>query len=300
MVRRVTPSQFRSMVRQAQSKQKQTVNKHNREVRAHNQKVKSALNKINQEVNQYNSEVRKHNARVRDNQSRLQRELNKLRQAASRPRYFTLKASFENVHSSYARLESNAEALRYGENYNEILDLSERETANGAGVLNAILGNAEELDSADKVQSSALDHILAEISADLLNRWHGALFALNTSNPDAARHFCTSARELFTEILSSKAKDSSVLQVIPDCQKTKDGRPTRRSKIRYFLHLSKLSDEILEDFIEKDMENVMELFSVFNTGTHGAAGRFNIAQLIAIKKRVEDAISFLWKIIPRQ
>ena len=299
MVRRVTPSQYRSMVRQAQSKQKQAIDKYNRGVRAHNQKVKTTINKINQEVNQYKSEVRKYNARVRANQARLRHELNKLQQAASRPRYVTLKTSFESVYSSYARLEANAESSRYGENYNEILDLSEREAANSASVFNAILGNPEELDSTEKVQSSALDHILAEISTDLLNRWHGALFALNPGNPDAARHFCTSAREILTQILVFRAPESLVLQVIPDCQKTRDGKPTRRSRIRYFLHLSQLSDEILEDFIENDMENVMELFNVFNVGTHGAAGRFNIAQLIAIKKRVEDAISFLWRVIPR-
>ena len=299
MVRRVTPSQYRSMVRQAQSKQKQAIDKYNRGVRAHNQKVKTTINKINQEVNQYKSEVRKYNARVRANQARLRHELNKLQQAASRPRYVTLKTSFESVYSSYARLEANAESSHYGENYNEILDLSEREAANSASVFNAILGNPEELDSTEKVQSSALDHILAKISTDLLNRWHGALFALNPGNPDAARHFCTSAREILTQILFFRAPDSLVLQVIPDCQKTRDGKPTRRSRIRYFLHLSQLSDEILEDFIENDMENVMELFNVFNVGTHGTAGRFNIAQLVAIKKRVEDAISFLWRVIPR-
>ena len=47
---RVTPSQFRSILRQAQAKQKQAINKYNRDVRAYNQKLKSAANKHNQEV----------------------------------------------------------------------------------------------------------------------------------------------------------------------------------------------------------------------------------------------------------
>ena len=37
----------------------------------------------------------------------------------------------------------------------------------------------------------------------------------------------------------------------------------------------------------------MQLFRIFNDGTHGLAGTFDFLQLNAIKKRVEDGIMFL-------
>lgn len=38
---------------------------------------------------------------------------------------------------------------------------------------------------------------------------------------------------------------------------------------------------------------VAELFNEFNSGTHGAAGKFALAQLGALKRRVEDAVHFV-------
>ena len=291
MVRRVTPAQFRSMVRQAQTKQKQAIDKYNREVQAHNRKVKATINKYNQEVNRYN-------ARVRANQHRLRRELNKLAQAASQTRYVTFRMSVESVQRSYIRLESNAEASRYDDRYNEVLDLSEQEAANNASVMNALLGNPEDLEHLEAIHSSKLDYILSPVSGDLRDRWHGALFSLNPWNPDAGRHFCTSARELLTLILDSRAPDKLVLRDMPECEKTPNGTPTRRSKIRYLLRLKHMADETLEDFVEEDMNNVVQLFQEFNDGTHGSSGHFTHQQLVVIKKRVEDAVAFLWSTIP--
>ena len=298
MARRVTPSQLRSKLRQIQTKQKQAIDRHNREVRARNQKVKSAVAKHNQVVNRYNSQIRAHNSRVRANRSRLLHELKKLARVVSKPSYTTLRTSVRTVHRTYFRLESAAETLRYGDQYNEILDLSEREAANSAGVMNAILGNPEQLVDCENIRSTTLDPILSLIGADLPDRWHGALFSLNPNNPDAARHFCTSAREILTRILDSRAPDRLVMAEMADCELTPNGSPTRRSKIRFFLQGKNMAERALEDFVEKDMENIVQLFREFNQGTHGTAGRFSLDQLSAIKKRVEDAISFLWSIIP--
>jgi len=53
----------------------------------------------------------------------------------------------------------------------------------------------------------------------------------------------------------------------------------------------------LEAFVEEDISNVVALFREFNSGTHGGAGRFTITQLTTIKRRVEDAIRFLHRIL---
>ena len=55
--------------------------------------------------------------------------------------------------------------------------------------------------------------------------------------------------------------------------------------------------ENLEQFVEDDIENIVQLFDVFNKGTHGAAGTFDLSQLDAVKKRVENWIMFLTEII---
>ena len=134
---------------------------------------------------------------------------------------------------------------------------------------------------------------LSLISKDLDDRWKGALFSLNPANPDATRHFCTSAREIFTEIFDSKAKDADVFAVFPNCDKTDRGNATRKSKIRYFLRRKGLIDSDVEDFIEKDMQNILELFHILSTGTHGEAGKYTFSKLATIKKRVEDGLIFL-------
>ena len=287
MVRQITRSQWNSMVRQAQQKQRQAIDKYNREVRAYNQKVKQA-------IHDYNREVRVYNTRVRTDRQRLRNELARLSRQTVTTRLVTFRTSVGAVQIAYERLEHAADAGRFDARYNEVLDLSEREAANSAGLMNALLGDAEPSDEPPpNAPDSPLTPILHAMSADLSDRWRGAQFSLNPLNPDAARHFCTSAREIIAGILDTKAPDTIVAGVMPDCDRTPQGTPTRRVKIRYFLHLKGMNQDELEAFVETDMNNVVDLFQVFNEGTHGSAGKFDVAQLRAIRQRVEDGIIFL-------
>lgn len=276
------------MVRQAERKQKQAIDNYNREVRSHNRKVKQAVNSYNREVNAYNN-------RVRADRQRLKNEMTRLSRQAATTRYVTYRVSVDAVQSSYERLESSAEAGAFNEDYNEILDLSEREAANNISVMNALLGDATS-DNTQDFMASPLTPILQEIAQELADRWQGALFSLNSKNPDAARHFCTSAREIITNILDIKAPDKIVLAAMPNCDLTpQQGTPTRRSKIKYFLHLRGMNVDEIGEFVERDIESVVELFKIFNEGTHGQPGAFSMEQLQAIRKRVEDSIIFLSK-----
>ena len=286
MVRRISPSQMRSRLRQAQSK-----------IRQAQAKQKQAINKYNQAVRTYNSKARAHNTRVRANRDRLKRELQKLARTASQPQYVAFRTSVQTVQRSFTTLENRAESEILDRSYDRFLDLSEREAANSASVMNALEGEAPENENEGTPPASAIDHILDSISQDVHDRWHGALYSLSPQNPDAARHFCTSARELLTEILERFARDDEVKNVLPGCELTPNGKPTRRAKIRFFLHKQGVSDDAVTDFVEKDMENVVQLFRVFNDGTHGSSGRFEHSQLLAIRARVEGAVSFLWGII---
>ena len=283
MVRRVTPSQYRSMVRQAQQKQRQS--------RAHNQKVKQA-------VDAYNREVVAYNARQRANRQRLKNEIARLSRQTTTTRLITFRTSVNAVHTAYERLEHAADAGAYDESYNEILDLSEREAANNVGLMNALMGDAQAIDEAPpNSPESPLTPILQAISAELGERWRGALYSLSLHNPDAARHFCTSSREIIARILIAKAPDDLVIAAMPECNRTPQGTPTRRARIRYFLHMQGMKQDALEAFIESDMNNVVELFDLLNEGTHGSAGAFDFAQLQLLRKRVEDGIMFLSRVV---
>lgn len=187
MPRRMSPSQARSRLRQAQSK-----------IRQAQTKRKQAINKINQAIRTHNSKVRSHNARVRANRDRLKRELQKLSRTTSKPRYVTFRASVETVQRSYSVLENRADAHFYDGRLDQFLDLSEREAANSASVMNVLEGEEPENEDVEALPASKIDHILNAISQDVHDRWRGALCSLSPRNPDAARHFCTSARELLT------------------------------------------------------------------------------------------------------
>jgi hypothetical protein len=294
VARKYSASQIRNKMRQAQQKQRQAINKYNQAARRYNQGVKNAVNK-------YNQEVRAHNARVRANRQRIKNELARLSRQTSTTittRHLVYRTSVETLHNSYTQLENHAESQQLDPRYNRVLDLSERETANSLEVTNRILGDQNAGDTpGEELENAELLDGLRQISPDLDDRWNGAVFALNPRNPDAARHFCTSAREIITQILETKAPDADVFALLPTCETTDCGNPTRRSKIRYFLHRHGMTEDTLEEFVENDMENIVQLFRVFNDGTHGSAGTFDFPQLNAIKKRVEDGIMFLTEII---
>lgn len=293
MPRRVTPSQLRSMLRRAEQEQRNAINKYNREVRKYNQDVKRS-------VDNYNREVRAHNSRVRANRRRLQSELNKLaHQPGSTSRVqVTYRRSVRTLHESFVRLESSPSRSHWGPDGEELFDLAEGEAANSVSSLNALLGGAEKTEEPpESLRQSTLNNELLALSQDLDERWRGALFALSPENPDAARHFCASSREILVSVLDIGAPDDLVLGELADCPLTDQGRPTRRAKIQFCVERSSLASPELIDFVDEDMENVATLFGVFNDGTHGHAGKFDLNELSGLKVRVEDAIRFLNRLV---
>ena len=172
MVRKVTPSQFKNMIRQAQNKQRQAINKYNQEARRHNQKAKQAVDK-------YNREVRSYNARVRAYRQKLKNELTKLSRQPTRTSYVVFRTSVTTLHESYTRLEHRAETQQLGPRFDHVLDLSEREASNNIEVMNALLGDEpDQQHPAEEQIISTLTDELRSISGDLDDRWKGAVFSL--------------------------------------------------------------------------------------------------------------------------
>lgn len=287
MVKKINISQLRSKLRQIESKQRQAINNYNQEVRKHNQNIKNAVNK-------YNSAVRQHNARVRANRQRIINELNRL-QSRKTVRYQVLHTSTVSLNRSYQSLERREQEFEKIPFGNQFLDLSEKENANSLSVLNALESDERQTNAGNDgdLVSTSITGELSNISPDLDSRWKGALFSLSPMNPDASRHFCTSAREIFIQILDHFAPDTDVLTRFPQCEKTDKGQPTRRWKIKHILVNSGIISEEAVEFVDEDITNVLQLFRVFNDGTHGSAGRFEFSQLRAIKERVESGIVYL-------
>jgi hypothetical protein len=177
----------------------------------------------------------------------------------------------------------------------EFVDRGSEEAANSVYLLNAMAGDgAQENDpTEDELRRPSMEAELSSFAQDLVDRWKGALFSLSPSNPDAARHFCTSAREVLISMLDISAPDMDVAAADPNCDRTDKGIPTRRAKVRYLLFRKGISETVIEDLVEEDIDNVLALFRTFNDGTHGHAGRFTITQLNAIRIRVESAIGFI-------
>lgn len=279
MVQRVTPAQFNAIVRQQQQKQQRAVDDYNRKARAHNARLFADRKRS---IDNYNRDVRAHNARVRSNQQRLQREMAKLGQQRAVTRYTTIRTSTRTLHEAFNYVDVVAEGGQWIARGGGLLDLAEGEAANSAQVANTLLDATPEsgVATAQLGQTSLTDE-LTGISTDLDQRWRGALFALSPQNPDAARHFCTSSREVLTLMLDLEAPDAAVLEAMPGCMRTDNGLPVRRAKIAYLLQRGDVDHQSLGDFVERDIEDVLALFRVFNDGTHGAAGTFELSQLLA-------------------
>lgn len=295
MVRKMTPAQFKAAVNKAQRQRNQAIDNYNREARRHNASVKKAVNDYNREVRAYNSKARSHNAKVENQRRRLDQEIRRLNSRPAPTTFVTYRASVETLARTYTETEASLAGRGIVSAGRDLVDRGSEEAANSAYLLNAMDGDgaANEDPTEDELRGPSMQVELAEFGQDLVDRWTGALFSLSPSNPDAARHFCTSAREVLITMIDSAAPDSRVAEAQPACDRTDKGVPTRRAKVVFLLWRKGIDESPIEDLIEEDLNNVLGLFREFNNGTHGHAGRFTITQLNALRIRVESAISFI-------
>ena len=279
MTKNISASQLKSKLRQLEQKQRRAINDYNRAVRNYNTQVKK-------NVDAYNHFAREYNSAIRRNRQIITREIHKLNTFSHST--FTvsvrmMQRHYDNVNSLYM------EGYPVTPEQDKILDLIESEQANGIITANVIESdetpeeNTEDKEIGDKLRA---------VSVDLDNRWKGAVYALSPDNPDAVRHFCTSAREIFTEFIEMKAPDAEVFRYNPNCARTDRGNATRKEKIKYMMRDKKVESCVI-GFADADITNILELFHVLSDGTHGTAGKYTFSQLLQVKKRVEQGINFL-------
>lgn len=278
MVRKISTSQLRSQLRRLESKRR------------------TAINNYNRAIKNYNTQVRKINNELRRNQQKIKSELSKLNSGLRITT--TYSTSVRTLNVSYQRVTDNYEVLENTNSKQEQLyDLIEQENANNLVVANTLNNPNDTAEIEGSLNDSMIGDKLKILSPDLNDRWNGALYSLNPKNPDATRHFCTSSREIFTDIFDNYAHDEEVFNMFPNCDKTERGNATRRWKIKYFLNKKGIELKGAEEFIDNDIDNILELYHILSDGTHGYAGRYTFIQLKAIKKRVEDGILFLCNIV---
>ena len=284
MAKSFNMSQFRSQMNRLQQQAKRAENDINRAVNKYNREMRSAVNKYNASVRQYNSNVRRYKQIISN-------ELRKLNSSPSVSTSYTI--SSRNMRTYYDEINAfYSEGIEVTPKQNHILDLVEQEQASSLVTENYI-----ESDSIPEEQPEDIEigNKLAKVSDDLNNRWKGAVYSLNPNNPDAARHFCTSTREIFTEFIELKAPDRAVFEYNPNCQKTDRGNATRKEKIGYMMRHLDMDSSVVK-FADEDITNILELFHVLSDGTHGKAGRYEYNKLVQVKKRVEKGINFLCEI----
>lgn len=295
MVRKITPAQFKAAVNRAQRQQKQAIDNFNREIRRHNTAVKKAVNDYNREVRAYNAKARDHNSRVENQRRRLEQEIRRLNSRPATTTFVTYRASVQTLARTYTATEESLSGRTIIPAGRELIDRASEEAANSAYLLNALDGDGatEDDPTEDELRGASMQTELATFGQDLVHRWTGALFSLSPHNPDAARHFCTSAREVLITMIDSAAPDSRVVEADAACDRTDKGVPTRRAKVGFLLRRKGIDEQSIESLVEEDINNVLGLFREFNNGTHGHAGRFTITQLNALRIRVESAIGFI-------
>ncbi len=294
---------------------KVSVSEYNRLLRQYNQKAKQHNQRVKRQIDNYNREVKKVNAankKAVDDYNRAARQYNAeqlrrkqqydmaVRRLTSTPQttqihYRTTKiyTSSTDLYQSYDRLLHDVESSSTNLTNNDLYTrYPQQETTNSTELCNALNGYYSQDISSDFLGQSKIEVSLSSVSHDLSNRWKGALFSLNHNNPDASRHFCSSVREILSELINIKAPDKDVWTAYPDCD-LHNSKPNRRSKVTYILSKRSVFMQSMVDFVEKDVNDVINLFFELNSGTHGRAGKLNVQQLIRLKKRVEDALQFI-------
>ncbi len=218
-----------------------------------------------------------------------------------------LKASFLDFSESYSNLYNSFHTspdiiLTYPP---ELSRLPAIEYFSGADLLEAISVEESEVEASEEKQQlreailaesgDAIRSQLISIDADLVSLWEGAIYSLNSNNPDRVRHTATSLRELFTQVLHRLAPDKEVQKwsMAPEHYDDK-GRPTRRARLLYICR--EINHGPFSTFVEKDVNAVLEFIQLFQRGTHEVVISYTQAQLIALKVRMESVIRFLIEI----
>jgi hypothetical protein len=143
-----------------------------------------------------------------------------------------------------------------------------------------------------------LEDLLLDIGAgDLVAMWRGALDVLDSRHTDYARHCSVSLRELLTQVIHKLAPDNHIREWTNDPKLFDKNRPTRKARLLFICR--SVNHDIFSDFVDKDIDAILEFFKLFQRGTHQVIIPYTHIQLLTLKAKIESTISFLieiWKL----
>ena len=93
---------------------------------------------------------------------------------------------------------------------------------------NEIIKYAISIETDDRLQM-----LLLELDPQLISMWLGAKEAINSNNPDYARHFSVSLSELFANVLQRLAPDNEIRSWSDSRDDFREGKPTSEARLQY-------------------------------------------------------------------
>ena len=131
---------------------------------------------------------------------------------------------------------------------------------------------------------------LSALDPNLVYMLEGARFALQSDNPDKVRQAITSLRELLTHVLHLLAPDEQVLSFTENPADFHEGRPTRRTRIRFIC--SAKAGDLFEAFTEADIEAAIKVFDLCQRGTHALKQPLTERQAAVLLSRAEGLLNY--------
>lgn len=141
---------------------------------------------------------------------------------------------------------------------------------------------------------NVLEELLRKLNPDFIVPLHGARQSFESTNPDKVRHVATSLRELFTHVLHALSPDDKVKDWSNSPEHYYNNRPTRRARLLYICR--SLNYDQFSNFLEKDIDTVLEFLKLFQRGTHEIMPTYTDLQLRVMLIRMESTLRFLLEI----
>ena len=143
-------------------------------------------------------------------------------------------------------------------------------------------------------EERSLEDWLGEINLDLPNLLQGAHTALDTNNPDRARHVASSLRELIGHVLRQLAPEDKIRVWATDSSYYHNGRPTRRTQLLYICR--EINFDHLSEFVDADVELALTLINALHAEAHVIDRRLTDRQLQGLMDRTESLLLFLLRL----
>ena len=135
---------------------------------------------------------------------------------------------------------------------------------------------------------------LQSANPDWIKMLEGARQSLRSDNPDKIRHSITSLRELVREIMHHLSPEDDLRAWSTSADHFANNRPTRKARLQYIAR--DIDHGKFSDFVRKDIESMIEMINLFQSGTHASNSPLTEQQVAALLARVEGAVLFLFAI----